>query len=168
MSKNEIIKRFEAKKAEQKKLFETIASKDLKAYNSGGWTPAQIFNHIIAAQEGSLKVLLKKQEKGVYFPVPTSHRFNYFLLRLFFYFGLKTKAPAIFEEPKNEGNAKFFQETLEAQENKFIEIVENTSEENLKLSIFKHPLTGYMNGNMMAHFMQLHWQHHQKQILSRL
>jgi hypothetical protein len=132
------------------------------------WSPHKILQHIANSQAGTIKVMAWKKEKGDYKDIPLSHKFNFLMLRLFFKFNLKTKAPNVLPEPTEEVSLSELKDQLEEQ-HKALEIaIGELSKEHIKKAVFRHPFTGLMDASMTVQFLRLHWEHHRKQIINRM
>ena len=144
-----------------------IQNKPIEQTNTS-WTPHQILQHIANSQAGTLKVMAWKKDKGDYKDIPLSHKFNFFMLRLFFRFNLKTKAPNVLPEPTEETSLEALKEMLAEQHKEFEIAIGELSKEHIKKAVFRHPFTGLMDASMTVQFLRLHWEHHRKQIINRM
>lgn len=168
MAKSSIIKKLDQLAQSQAEMVEDMLSRESKHQHGTTWSAHQVLQHIASSQAGTLKVLARKKEKGEYKEIPFSHKVNFLLLRIFFAFNLKTTAPSVLPIPDESNTLKDLQLELRQQHTTLAQAIKELDKSNLQKAIFRHPITGLMNARMTVQFLGLHWQHHKKQILTRL
>lgn len=129
------------------------------------WSIAEVISHLIAAEEMSLKYLLKKTldttregKEGI------KHKWRWLLVQIVFAFNIKFKAPDIVEpktgyQPLNSLETKWNlvrQETLDKLRQLSVEETEKT--------LWKHAIAGKLNLRHMVQFFGVHYKRHLKQI----
>lgn len=152
----------------QQEVAELLINSGSKSQENGSWSPHQVLQHIVSSQAGTIKVLARKKEKNDYKNIPLSHKFNFLLLRLFFGFNFKTKAPSVLPPPTEDVSLNELKEILTQQHQNFSSELGQISPQLMNKAVFRHPITGLMNPTMTVQFLGLHWEHHKKQILSRM
>jgi hypothetical protein len=135
----------------------------------GKWSSVQILNHLCISETSSLMYMSKKvPDIDNQFRTGFKQQYRSFLLKFFLATPLKFKAPGgfgdmpddlVYEDVKND-----YLETRRGIE----EIMRKISEANLNRAIMKHPRIGRINAVQTLDFFHSHFNHHRKQIESRI
>lgn len=168
MSKESVLKQLNETFKDQVQVIDKIIAAGNKKYTGSGWSPHKIAQHIVIAQDSSIKVLRRKKGKAEYLEVPFSHKLNYWLLKTFFFLNLKTKAPTLLSDPEGDTPLENLKIIMQQQCQEIENIIQDLEPQQWSKAMFRHPLTGLMSAKMMVNFLQLHWQHHKKQIEKRM
>lgn len=155
--------------AERKKLFSELKNYTDDELNKkpspDKWSVAEVIAHLIAAEEMSLKYLLKKtqdtsREKGE----TLKHKFCWALVQIVFKTNIKYKAPDVVE-PKagyqslNDLEVQWTDIRLQTRE-----LLQKLTDEELNKTLWKHAVAGKLNLHHMAQFFGIHFYRHRKQI----
>ena len=153
-------------------LLDQLSSYDHTQLNrqpaDGGWSALQVMNHLILAEEGSLKYVKKKLsfdpklEKAGFFSA-----WRIFLLDFFFKLPFKYKAPPGVgnDALPAESDFKEVSERWRSGRKALREYLDSLSPDLLKMSIYKHPFAGRMSLEGMVQFFDGHFERHRKQIV---
>lgn len=152
----------------QLEMAQLLVEQGSKPQENGSWSPHQVLQHIVSSQAGTIKVIAWKKDKNDFKSIPFSHKFNFLLLRLFFNFNLKTKAPSVLPPPNEDISLQDLHKIVTQQHEVFASELGNIESKLLNKAVFRHPITGLMNPTMTVQFLRLHWEHHKKQILTRM
>ena len=131
----------------------------------GKWSVIQVFNHLIAAEQGSLLYCMKKIQAGD--DLEEAPRFNLVKMNLFNWlvrFPIKLKAPSFLSSPSNAESLQEVKERWEKSRGKLKSFIDNYPEKYRSKGIYKHPYAGKVNLNGMLHFFAAHQRHHEIQI----
>ncbi len=132
------------------------------------WSAAQIMNHLMLAESGSLKYCQKKLSFDPDLPpVGLKTYLRSALLCYSLYFPIKVKAPKGFgtEYLPQEDNLQSVLERWIAQRQQLKDFLLDLPEKYLHREVYKHPLTGRMSLEGMLSFFHAHFKHHKHQIL---
>lgn len=154
---------------ERKNLFKELKSHSEEMLNKypkpEAWSVAEVIAHITAAEEMSLKYLLKKtqdtsREGGETF----KHKLRWLLVNVVFSFNLKYKAPEIVEPKRGYHSLA----NLEMQWAKIrlqtLSVLDKLSDQELNKTLWKHAVAGKLNLHHMVQFFRIHFLRHKKQI----
>ena len=135
----------------------------------GKWNAVQILNHLYLSEARSLAYMRKKlPEIEAQFNTGFKQRYRSFLLNFFLNTPLKFKAPRGFGEmPEDLEYEKVRDAYLETRKD-IHEVMGELSEKNLNRAIMKHPRIGKINAVQTLSFFKSHFNHHRRQIESRI
>jgi len=168
-----LLQQFNAIEKSRKDLFEDLKSYDDEVINkkpsAGAWSIAQVAEHLILAEEGSLKYLQKKTQDTSKIPTAgLKSKWRFLLTNTVFVLNISFKAPKVVV-PSN----KFY--TIEELDAKWSQVRKDTfnllnklSDADYKKEIWKHAVAGKMDIYQMLAFFNIHFNRHRKQVYRTL
>ena len=168
-----LISQFNALEKSRKDLFEDLKNYDDDVINKKpspqAWSIAQVAEHLIIAEEGSLKYLQKKTQDTSKVPVAgLGSKWRFFLTNSVFVLNISFKAPEVVV-PSNkfytigEVDARWTKVRSET-----FELLNKLPEADLKKEIWKHTVAGKMDIYQMLAFFNMHFNRHRKQVYRTL
>ena len=133
----------------------------------GGWSALQVMNHLILAEEGSVKYVKKKLsfdpqlEKAGFFSA-----WRIFLLDFYFKLPFKYKAPPGVGDDAlpAESDFKEVSDRWVSSRKALRDYLEGLPPDLFQMSVYKHPFAGRMSLESMVQFFDGHFERHRKQI----
>lgn len=131
----------------------------------GHWNLLQVLDHIVTSEKMSA-IYIKRQLNGKKYPPAPGWKafFRYGLLKVAFKMPFKYKAPSIVDSTGKTPELNQLQDSWKTIRQELRAIIENTDEELLELGVYEHPRTGLLNMEQALNFLDIHIQHHQKQM----
>lgn len=134
-----------------------------KAPGPEAWSAAQVVLHLAMAEEGLLKYIALKREKGGHRPAGIGAPFRLALLELALWLPLKYKAPEVVAQVPpctwQEASGRW-----EAARQALHAVCRELPEEHLRHDLIKHPLAGKFPMTTGLRFVQRHVAHHIPQL----
>lgn len=164
---------FDAVEKARKGLFD-----DLKSYNDEvinkkpspeAWSIAEVLEHLIIAEEGSLKYMQKKTQDTSKVPVAgLQSKWRFLLTNAIFVLNISFKAPAVVVPSGkfvtiSELDAKWTQLRADT-----LQLLCKLPEADLNKEIWKHAIAGKMDAYQMVAFFNMHFNRHRKQVYRTL
>ncbi|MCB0689041.1 MAG: DinB family protein [Saprospiraceae bacterium] len=137
----------------------------------GVWSAMQIMNHLSLSERLSLKYLQKKlsfKPKLALAGVMSRVRFQ--VLRLYLQSNIKVKAPKGVRSEDMPAICSFaeLQSDWRNDRHKLRNFLNDLDDDVLDRELYKHPFVGRLTIAQMLQFFLLHFERHEKQIISRL
>ena len=136
----------------------------------GGWSAAQVIQHLYLAEMGSWQAVEKKLLSSTAIPQGTAqNRINSLKLTFFLRLPLRYKAPKVvgtktidkaLQEVNSSAEIKDQWQDLRQQ---MTDQLENLSGETFKTALYRHPLIGYLTLAGMLRFFYEHQRRHFQQ-----
>ena len=131
----------------------------------GAWSPLQVVQHLMIAEELSEKYMRKKLSFNK--PVPKAGfkgaaRFR--VMKIFNWIGFKIKAPSALTLFPENLRLEELKKSWASQRDALYQYLESLPDETLQGELFKHILAGKMNARHMVGFFSMHLDRHRKQI----
>lgn len=134
--------------------------------NSGSWSALEVFEHLILSETRILESCKTRMTNGN--PMRSTSIGMYyrsFILSMAMILPLKFSIPSRFVEPSQSAlNADDLRIRWKNLHDEWERFLNDYSEKDLNLMIFKHPRAGYLNIEHTLRFMRLHLKHHQFQL----
>ena len=133
--------------------------------NPDHWNLLQVLDHIVTSEKMSA-IYIKRQLNGKKYPPTPGWKasFRYGLLKAAFKMPFKYKAPSIVDSTGKTPDLNQLQDSWKTIRQELRAIIENTDEELLELGVYEHPRAGLLNMEQALNFLDIHLQHHQKQM----
>lgn len=153
------------------KLFRDMAEiseeKLFQKPNDGGWSVAEVIQHLIVVEEKSLGYVKKKASYTETFKkAGLGNGARKAALKFFLYSPLKFKAPKVVDESHFDPDADMedLMEKWRKVRLEMMNFLEEIPEEYLDKLIFRHAIAGRMTLDAMLLFIRDHFRRHRKQI----
>ncbi|HLP53060.1 MAG TPA: DinB family protein [Chitinophagales bacterium] len=165
----QIEKGFNQLEANRKALFDTLKQypDDLlnKKPSEQAWSVAEVVDHVLTAEEYSLKYLQKKvQDVANAKPEGFKQKWRWLLIKVVFNFNIKFPAPEVVA-PKAGYQTKAQMEARWNENRKQMHsILSKLNDKEINSQLWKHALAGKMNLHHMVEFLGMHFNRHRKQI----
>ncbi len=161
-------KRFAALEFQRIQLIQQLSTTSVRVLNKNPqpdkWSPNQIIQHLIFAEELSCKSIKAKVVTGNFEKAGIMSAVRELLLKLFLRTKIKFKAPVAVSKIPENLEFSVLQVKWEESRKQLAELLDSLPEELLNKYIFKHPVAGKMNIYGGLAFMQEHVRRHAKQI----
>jgi hypothetical protein len=133
------------------------------------WSVLQIMTHLHLSESLTLQYLEKKMQAENLPVTGIREAIRSLSLRLAFSLPLKFEAPEVVRvNIPDQVNTKALFDKYDSTRTDLEEFLSDFPENKLNLAIFRHPRIGYINIIQTLDFLQVHFQHHEKQINSIL
>ncbi len=164
-----VLKEWEVLENKTKNLFQNLQSvpeeKLIKQSAPGTWSPLQVVQHLMIAEELSEKYMRKKLSFNKHVPkagFKGAARFR--AMKIFNWIGFKIKAPSALAVFPDNPHLDELKKSWALQRNSLYQYLESLPDETLQGELFKHILAGKMNARHMVGFFSMHLDRHRKQI----
>jgi uncharacterized damage-inducible protein DinB len=130
---------------------------------NGGWSVAQVFQHLYEAEAGSIGYLNKKIQSEDLPSAGLATHFRMLLLNVMLSGKLKFKAPATVSSPENRD----FDEVIKSWDTLRDDLrlfLDKAPEQKLARALYRHPVVGRLTMSQTLKFFQRHMLHHWKQV----
>jgi uncharacterized damage-inducible protein DinB len=157
----------------RKELFDDLKSYDDEIINQkpspGTWSIAQVLEHLIIAEEGSLKYLQKKTQDTSKVPVAGfGSKWRFLLTNTVFVLNISFKAPAVVVPSDNFATIEQLDKKWTQVRTDTLQLLNRLPEADLKKEIWKHAIAGKMDAYQMVSFFNIHFNRHRKQVYRTL
>ncbi len=164
---------FNAIEKSRKDLFEDLMNYDDEVINKkpspNAWSIAQVAEHLIIAEEYSLKYLQKKTQDTSKVPVAgLSSKWRFFLTNSVFVLNINFKAPEVVIPTNTFATVDQLNERWNKVRSGTFELLNKLPDADLKKEIWKHAVSGKMNVYQMVAFFNMHFNRHRKQVYRTL
>jgi uncharacterized damage-inducible protein DinB len=130
----------------------------------GKWSVAQVLDHIIAGEEGSLSYIKKKtQDIARAQPAGLRGRWRMLMLKVVFSSPVTFKAPPVLEPSQDFMTLQQLDERWTKVRAGIYAIISKLSDKDLEKELWKHIIAGKMNIYQMLSFLDIHYKRHKKQ-----
>ena len=165
--------RYYAIEKSRKELFDDLKNYDDEVINKkpspGAWSIAQVIEHLIIAEDGSLKYLQKKTQDTSKVPVAgLGSKWRFFLTNTVFVLNINFKAPKVVVPTDNYATVGQLNERWSKVRTDTFNLLNKLPEADLKKEIWKHAVAGKMDINQMLAFFNMHFNRHRKQVYRTL
>lgn len=129
----------------------------------GGWSTAQVFQHLYTAERASLAYLNKKIQSDELPPAGLKSHYRMLLLHVMLSGILRFKAPKGVGDPENQD----FDHTVvqwDQVRKDLRKFLEEAPDEKLERALYKHPVVGRLTMQQTLTFFRVHMLHHWKQV----
>lgn len=131
----------------------------------GGWSALQVLHHVVAAESGTLQYTSKKMLGGTSLPrAGLLSRLRLLSLKAALASPLRFKAPAVTAEVPAEIDPDELRAEWAEVRAGWETLLEGIPEEVLDRLVFRHTLVGLMGLPDTLAFMQVHLEHHARQV----
>ncbi len=130
----------------------------------GKWSMAQVFDHLLTVEKGTLMYLLKKAQSEELQNASFRTWLYGFLLRKNLKSAKKFRLPAVLPQPSNEKTAQQLLTELADIRTKMANFIEAWPKQKYRKLVFKHPRAGMLTLQQTLNFIADHWQHHKPQL----
>ena len=153
----------------RKDLFNDLRSYDDEVFNKKpspkAWSIAQVIEHLVIAEEASLKYLQKKTLDTSKVPVAgLGSKWRFMLTNTVFVLNISFKAPPVMSPPESFVTTRQLEQRWAKVRADTFELLNKLPEEDLKKEIWKHVISGKMNIYQMYSFFNIHFNRHRKQV----
>lgn len=157
----------------RKELFDDLRNYDDDVINKkpspGAWSIAQVAEHLIIAEEGSLKYLQKKTQDTSKVPVAgLGSKWRFFLTNTVFVLNINFKAPPVVVPSNNFATIQELDTRWTKVRSETFQLLNKLPEADLKKEIWKHAVAGKMDIYQMVAFFNMHFNRHRKQVYRTL
>ncbi len=164
---------FNAIEKSRKELFEDLQGYDDEVINKkpapGAWSIAQVAEHLIMAEEGSLKYLQKKTLDTSKVPVAgLRSKWRFLLTNAVFVLNISFKAPSVVVPSGKFATIKELDKKWTQVRHDTFELLSKLPEADYKKEIWKHAIAGKMDVYQMLSFFNIHFTRHRKQVYRTL
>ena len=168
-----LLAEFKAIEKSRKDLFDDLKSYEDEVINQkpapGAWSIAQVAEHLIIAEEGSLKYLQKKTQDTSKVPVAgLRSKWRFLLTNTVFVLNINFKAPAVVVPTDNFATVEELDKRWTQVRADTLLLLNRLPEADLKKEIWKHAVAGKMDAYQMVAFFNIHFNRHRKQIYRTL
>jgi uncharacterized damage-inducible protein DinB len=168
-----LLEQFNAIEKSRKDLFDDLKNYDDDVINKKpspeAWSIAQVLEHLIIAEDGSLKYLQKKTQDTSKVPVAgLGSTWRFMLTNAVFVFNISFKAPAVVVPPNNFTTIKELNNRWTQVRTDTFLLLSKLPDDDYKKEIWKHAVAGKMNVYQMLSFFNIHFNRHRKQVYRTL
>jgi hypothetical protein len=172
MEQTKLLLQFNKMEEARLKLYSRITAMEEKMLHrresEGKWSAIQIIFHLSNSEEMSVAYIGKKVKAGNSIPkTGLSAEVRILFLRFVSRYK-KLKKPAWFPEPPENPDTKIILDAWSETRDQLKQLIVKLPDDMLERKIFRHPLAGRLNIRQALTSLQLHFDHHLKQINSLL
>lgn len=153
--------RLEALKNDAQNHFKNFNEEQLNAAPAGKWGALQHMAHIISSESKGLGYMMKKiQAADEVGRAGIRENFNSLLLKAFLKTGIKFKAPAVLDVPKNRYSLQEVFTQWDQLRSQYVQFLESMDDATAHKLIYKHPIAGRLTPVQAMEFMAIHLGRH--------
>ena len=129
------------------------------------WSVVEILDHLMLAEEFSLKYLQKKVlDTSTAKEENLKVKWRWFLVKLVFAFNINFKAPQVVVPTIGAATLAEMETRWNAIRVQIIQLLQSLKDEDANKDLWKHAIAGKMNLYHMVEFLGMHLNRHKKQI----
>ncbi|MDA0195989.1 MAG: DinB family protein [Bacteroidetes bacterium] len=133
--------------------------------NEHSWSSAQVLNHLIATETGTLQYIRKKMKYGGIPAVGFSSKVRTMAMKALLYSAIRFKIPQALSQPTSEGSMDSINSNWLNLRKDWKEFLENFPTDHLSKGVFKHPIFGRLSISQTIDSLIAHQAHHKKQLI---
>lgn len=129
------------------------------------WNLLQVLRHIVTAEKQSIIYIQRRIERNKKLTkAGLGSTLRYLILKIAMILPIKFKAPKIAEVREENQDLDLMKEEWVSIRTELKQILDETDENILASTVYKHPRAGLLNMNQALGFMKDHIEHHLKQV----